>query len=52
MKDETEYQMRTIPTPSLAEWTPAKVLERIFHSELHAFMARLDQSPVTLELPF
>lgn len=49
MTGETEFQMQTIRTPSLAEWTPAKVLERIFHSELHGFMARLDQTPVTLE---
>lgn len=31
------------------EPTPAKVLERIFHCELNAFMAHLDHAPVTLE---
>ena len=40
-----EANLRSTP----AERTSAKVLERIFHSELNAFMAHLDQAPVTLE---
>jgi hypothetical protein len=40
-----EANLRSTP----AERTPAKVLERIFRSELNAFMASIDQTPVTLE---
>jgi len=41
--------METGSIPPRPERTPAKVLERIFLSELHGFMERLDQTPVTLE---
>lgn len=40
-----EANLRSTP----AERTSAKVLERIFRSELNAFMASIDQTPVALE---